>query len=556
MNTGIRMTTPFRALLRVAFAAIAMAAAIAPAAAQAAEEEAPKPEEFVVAFNVLDLQLDPHHSIYSAEAQIFTAVYEGLFAYDPNSLDPVKAACRSFSRSQDGKTYTFYIRDEARWSDDSPLLARDFRDAWLRALDPRTKADYVEFFDVIAGAHDYRTGKVSDPSSVGITVIADKILQVKLESKADYFTRLLCHHSFSPIHPSMLAAKDWRAALPFPVDGPYAFKSFDSSGLLLVKNEKYWDAASVKIPRIRAIFTDDEADATRRFDDGEIHWLAGPMNFDALLAQRSIQIGLMFSTHYWFFDCGKDPWNDRDIRRALALLLPWDDLRSRDKYLAPATTLVLPFTGYQSAKGIAAADQEEAMSLLEKSGHKNGAGLPTMVLLLPEGSDDAARVTALIKDAWEKLPDFTVELKTVPTASYFSVVRSGPDAGGWSLASTSWIGDFSDPLAFLQMWAADSNLNDARLDDPEYDRLLAVAATKSGNERLDALGLAETRLLSGAAVLPLYHSLAANVVDTDFVNGWYPNALDIHPFKYLVFGERRVRSNVAALSPAEPEERE
>jgi peptide/nickel transport system substrate-binding protein/oligopeptide transport system substrate-binding protein len=106
------------------------------------------------------------------------------------------------------------------------------------------------------------------------------------------------------------------------------------------------------------------------------------------------------------------------------------------------------------------------------------------------------------------------------------------------------------------MWAADSNLNDARLDDPEYDRLLAVAATKSGNERLDALGLAETRLLSGAAVLPLYHSLAANVVDTDFVNGWYPNALDIHPFKYLVFGERRVRSNVAALSPAEPEERE
>jgi peptide/nickel transport system substrate-binding protein/oligopeptide transport system substrate-binding protein len=144
----------------------------------------------------------------------------------------------------------------------------------------------------------------------------------------------------------------------------------------------------------------------------------------------------------------------------------------------------------------------------------------------------------------------------VPAASYFSVVRSGPDAGGWTLASTSWIGDFSDPLAFLQMWAADSNLNDARYDDPEYDRLLAAAASKSGTERLDALGLAETRLLSGAAVLPLYHSMAANVVDTDFVIGWYPNALDIHPFKYLVFGEHRVRSNVAALSAAESKDQE
>jgi peptide/nickel transport system substrate-binding protein/oligopeptide transport system substrate-binding protein len=556
MNTRIRIATPFHAALKAALAAIALAAAIAPAAAQAAEEETPKPEEFVVAFNVLDLQLDPHHSIYSAEAQIFTAVYEGLFAYDPNSLDPVKAACRSYNRSQDGKTYTFYIRDEALWSDGSPLLARDFRDAWLRALDPGTKADYVEFFDVIAGAHDFRTGKTSDPSSVGISVIADKILQVKLESRADYFTRLLCHHSFSPIHPSMLSVKDWRSALPFPVDGPYAFKSFDSSGLLMVKNEKYWDAASVKIPRIRAIFTDDDADATRRFDDGAIHWLAGPMDFNALLGQRAIQVDRMFGTHYWFFDCGKDPWSDRDARRALALLLPWDALRSKDKYLAPADTLVLPLANYHSAKGIEAADQEEAMRMLEKSGHKNGSGLPPIVLLLPAGNDDNARVAALMKDAWEKLPDLTVELKTVPAASYFSVVRSGPDAGGWTLASTSWIGDFSDPLAFLQMWAADSNLNDARYDDPEYDRLLAAAASKSGTERLDALGLAETRLLSGAAVLPLYHSMAANVVDTDFVIGWYPNALDIHPFKYLVFGEHRVRSNVAALSAAESKDQE
>ena len=556
MNARIHTTKPFHAPLGVALAALILAMAVAPLVAQAAGDESPKPEEFVVAFNVLNLQLDPHHSIYSAEAQIFTAVYEGLFAYDPNSLDPVKAACRSYSRSQDGKTYTFYIRDDANWSDGSPLLSRDFRDAWLRALDPKTRADYGEFFDVIAGGHDYRSGKSADPSSVGISVIADKILQVKLESKADYFTRLLCHHSFSPIHPSMLTAKDWRAALPFPVDGPYTIKSFDSSGLLMVRNEKYWDAASVKIPRIRAIFTDDEADATRRFDDGTIHWLAGPMDFKALLAEGSIQVGLMFSTHYWFFDCGRNPWNDRDLRRALALLLPWDDLRSKDKYLAPAKTLVLPFASYQSAKGIVAADQEEAMRLLEKSGHKNGAGLPPMVLLVPEGGDDAIRVTTLIKDAWDKLPDLTVELKTVPAASYFSVVRSGPEAGGWTLASTSWIGDFSDPLAFLQMWAADSNLNDASLADPEYDRLLASAAAKSGTERLDALGLAETRLLSGAAVLPMYHSLAANVVDPDFVTGWYSNALDIHPFKYLAFGERRLRSNVAVLSLPGSGERE
>jgi peptide/nickel transport system substrate-binding protein/oligopeptide transport system substrate-binding protein len=550
MNASTGRTRPLCAPAR-AIAAVALAAALAPAAWAADEEAppqaAPKPDELVVAFNTLDLQLDPHHSIYSAEAQIFTAIYEGLFTYDPNTLDPVKAACRSYNRSPDGRTYTFYIRDEARWSDGTPLLARDFRDAWLRALDPKTKADYVEFFDVIAGAHDYRSGKTTDPASVGISVISDKILQVKLEAKTDYFTRLLCHHSFSPIHPSMLGTSDWKAALPFPVDGAYALKSYDSTGLLLVKNDKYWDADSVKIPRIRAIFSDDDADVTKRFDDGGIHWLAGPGNFDTLLSQGSIQSNYMFGTHYWFFDCASAPWNDPDLRRALALLLPWPEIRAKDKYLAPAPTLVLPNGSYHSAKGIEAADQDEAKSLLEKAGHKDGAGLPAITILLPEGGEDDARVAALAKGAWEKSGSIQVEIKTVPAVSYLDALRSGAEAGSWTIASTSWIGDFLDPVAFLQMWSTDSNLNDARLADPEYDRLLAAAAQKEGDERFEALALAETRLLSGAAVLPLYHSLAANIIDTDYINGWYPNILDIHPFKYLDFGDRKVRSNVASL---------
>jgi len=92
--------------------------------------------ELTVAFNSLDVEYDPHHSIYASEAQIFTGIYEGLFSYNPLTLDPVKAACSSFTVSKDGLTWTFYIRDEASWSDGSPLVASDFRNAWLRAMTP------------------------------------------------------------------------------------------------------------------------------------------------------------------------------------------------------------------------------------------------------------------------------------------------------------------------------------------------------------------------------------------------------------------------------------
>ena len=84
----------------------------------------------------------------------------------------------------------------------------------------------------------------------------------------------------------------------------------------------------------------------------------------------------------------------------------------------------------------------------------------------------------------------------------------------------------------------------------EYLALLAASASKEGDARLDVLAEAETRLLSGAAVLPTYHSIAVNVVDSDYVEGWFSNALDLHPFKYLGFGERRVRPNVARLPGA------
>jgi peptide/nickel transport system substrate-binding protein/oligopeptide transport system substrate-binding protein len=504
------------------------------------------PGELVVAFNSLEVEFDPHHSIYAAEAQVFTAIYEGLFTYDPSTLDPVKSACKTYQRSRDGLTYTFYIRDEASWSDGSPLRASDFRDAWLRALDPAQKADYASFFDVIEGAKDYRTGKTRDPLKVGVTVISDKVLQVKLAGPAAYFTRLLCHHSFSPIHPSMLKTRDWRSALPFPTNGPYLITSFKKGELILSKNSGYWDAASVAVPKLRILFTDDDAGVTRRFDDGEIQWLAGPMELKSLLDRGAIQVAPMFGTQYWYFDCRQTPWDKPDVRRALALLLPWKEIRSADSYYMPAETLVLPFSGYDKAKGIGDANIEEAKGLLVKAGFPGGKGLPTIVLLTPEGSDDAVRVSGIMKTEWEKLEGVKVEIKVVPSAAYFQSLKQAA-GGGFTLGVQTWIGDFADPLAFLAMFAADSNLNDAHFVDKNYDDLLLAASGKDGDERLAALAEAETRLLQTGAVLPLYHNLAANVIDIDYVQGWYTNALDLHPFKYLAFGERSIRPNVALL---------
>jgi peptide/nickel transport system substrate-binding protein/oligopeptide transport system substrate-binding protein len=500
------------------------------------------PDEFVTVFGATMPEFDPHRSIYSSEAQVFTALYEGLVSYDAASLEPVAAAASSWKKSKDGMVYTFEIRQEARWSDGSPLLASDFRNAWMRLL--KLNAQYAAFFDVIKGAREFRLGETSNPDSVGITATADKTLVVTLSRPVAYFTRLICHHAFSPIHSSMLGVSSWEKLIPFPVNGPYVFGSLGDQKLRLEKNPLYWDEKSVAIKRQTMLFSDDDQAASRMFNSEEAHWLAGPGDYDAILLEQAIQINPIFSTHYWYFNCSEAPWSEASVCTALALLLPWKELRDPDKYMVPATTLVLPLPGYSQAEGIAGQDSKEAMRLLDQAGYPEGAGLPELRIYFADGRD-GTRIATLFETAWKALPGLKVTLMPVNGATYYDMISGEGKIAGITLAHTTWIGDFADPEAFLQMWTPDSPLNDAGFIDKDFEDLLSKSYASEGKERLSLLAQAETILLQKAVILPIYHSFAASVIDIDYIEGWYQNALDIHPYKYLKFGSPSIRPNVA-----------
>ncbi len=518
-------------------------------AASGAWAQTEAPEAFVTLFNETVPEFDPHRSIYSSEAQIFTALYEGLVSYDPATLEPVPGAAASWKKSKDGKVYTFTLREGLRWSDGSRLVAADFRNTWLRLLG--MNAQYAAFFDVVTGAADYRLKKNADPSSVGIAALDDRTLVVTLNRPVAYFTRLLCHHAFSPAHPSMLKADDWAGRIPFPVNGPYRFVSMAADTLVLERNPEYWDAASVAIPKLEFLFTDDDDTATLLFNGEEAHWLAGPGNYDEILLSSAIQLNPIFATSYWYFDCSEAPWNNAAVRRALALLLPWKEIRDESRYQAPATTLVLPLPGYSKAKGIESPDRDEALKLLAQAGFPEGAGLPPMNIYYADGKD-AMRIAALMQAAWKALPTLKVNLMPISGGRYYGTV-AGPDRQpGITIAHSTWIGDFADPEAFLQMWMPDSPLNDARFSDPAFSAAIAKSYDAEGKERMALLAEAETYLLQNAVVLPIYHSFAGSVIDSDYIEGWYQNALDIHPYKYLKFGTPSIGPNVAkAGTPAD-----
>ncbi|MDR1950322.1 MAG: peptide ABC transporter substrate-binding protein [Spirochaetaceae bacterium] len=484
-------------------------------------------DELTVVFSGEPAELDFRKSYLASEAQLFTALYEGLFSYHPFTMEPVPAMASSWEVSEDKKQWTFTLRDRARYWNGDPVTAEDFRSAWLSLLDPSRESPYSSLFDIIRGAKEFRLGLLADPAEVGIETPNSKTLVVHLNSPASFFPSMLCHHSFSPIHPSMIKTADWSLAPPVS-NGPFYVTENRGQTLVLTKNPNYWDDRRVALRQITLRYAQDRDEATALWNSGEARWISGDINFDILTDRSGIMVNALFATHYYFIRSAGAPWDDHRVRKALSLVLPWEQLR--EGFYLPAKTLIYPIPGYPEVEGLEEADPEEAKRLLGEAGYPGGQGLPELRIRLTP-SMDAARIGGLMAAAWMQELGVTVTIDVVPYARYFQSLKQNDYEVGFS----TWIGDFADPYTFLQMWRQDSNLNDARFNDADYEALMERSMTEEGEKRWKTLAEAEELLLDRGTVLPISYSSALNIVDTAELDGWFPNALDIHPFKYLAF---------------------
>ena len=486
-------------------------------------------DELTVVFSKHDIELDFRKSYMASEAQLFTAIYEGLFSYHPLTLEPVPAAAEKWELSEDKKQWTFTIRQNARFWNGDPVRAEDFRAAWISLLEPKRESPYSSLFDIIEGARDFRNGLEKDPQKVGIIASGEKTLVVKLNSPASFFPAMLCHHSFSPVHPSMLDGLRASANRMPPVSsGPFRIDTMDDNSIVFLKNEYYWDRRRVALNKITAKLTETADDASLLWNSGEARWISGDVNIDTLTDRSGIKVNVMFATHYYYIRCADKPWNDYRVRRAMALVLPWEEIRGG--HSLPAETLIFPITGYPKVQGISETNYEEAKKLMSDAGYAGGAGTPELVIRLTP-SREAARIGGIMAVAWKENLGLNVRVEVIPYERYFLSMKEN----GYVIGSSTWIGDFADPYTFLQMWRRDSNLNDARYNDADYEALIERSMIEEGNVRLATLADAEKLLLDRGAVLPISYSPALNIVDTGELEGWYPNALDIHPFKYISF---------------------
>jgi oligopeptide transport system substrate-binding protein len=272
---------------------------------------------------------------------------------------------------------------------------------------------------------------------------------------------------------------------------------------------------------------------------GRVHW-STIGQYDKLESRDRFEAFPMFATSFFYFTCDTAPWSDPRVRRGLALLLPWSEIRGPD-FLFPTDRLVPAIPGYPEVKGIAGQQLEEAKRLLAEAGFPGGTGLPPLVIKVFSDST-GAEIAKKFAATWKELAGLHVEVRELAGDDFYAEMRKGD----YALGMSTWIGDYADPLTFLQLWTTGSNLNDARFSDRDYDAAVADSQTMAeGPLRYRRQADAEEILLSKAVVLPLSHSAAVHLIDLERVDGWFPNPLDIHPFKFIRFKERRAPTGIA-----------
>jgi oligopeptide transport system substrate-binding protein len=476
--------------------------------------------------------LNVHTATYSSEAQILDSLYEGLFSYNPKNLDPLPAIAESYKISRDKKRWTFTIRDKLTFSDGEKITAYTVRSSWLSLL-KTPDAPYASMLDCIKGAADYRKGKGSE-NDVGITARNDLTLVVTLTQPTAHLAKLLCHHSFSVCKLNEDGSVDTNA-----FSGAFTIKEKSEKSLHLVKNEKYWDAKNVHIPEITIKQSNEIRDNAWSFNDGSADWVSGMVDTNAMLNKSAIRISAIFGTEFLFFSCKNKPWDDADFRNALLTAVPWETLRKNG--LVKATTLIYPLAGYHGVEGINETSIEDAKEMMADARKK--LGIPeteklTITFGISSMSERQKSQAEILKSAWEAL-GVELKIQTTPEDRYIDSIP------GWNadIFSYSWIGDFADPIAFLELFRAGSTLNPSKWQNEKFEELIKKANETSDNsEHYRLLAQAEQLLLDDGEVLPITHSISLHAVNLQQVGGWFVNALDIHPFKYLYFKEVKVES--------------
>lgn len=486
--------------------------------------------------------IDPAIATDTTSGWVLDHIFEGLYTRDEEG-NPVLGAAEDVSISEDGKTYTFTLREDAKWSDGSPVTANDFEFAWERVLNPDTGSPFAFYMYYIKGAEAYNKGEGS-VEDVGITAVDDTTFEVELNAPLGYMDSLLTLWTFYPVQQKAVEAdENWAAeADTYVSNGPFEMTEWQhESNVVIEKNDEYYGEEEVKMEKVTFELVNEATTYYQMFKTGELD-LVMTLPTDVIASERENEEYMevpYYGTYMYMFNVEEEPFNNAKVRRAFAMAVDRQSLTDNVTLAGETPAYAMVPEGAETPEGdfrevggdYFEENAEEAKQLLEEGMAEEGWDTLPEVTLMYNTSENHKKIAEAVQEMLSNNLDVDVSLANQEWGTYLDTTKQG----NFQMARMGWIGIFLDPVVNLDYYLGDSPNNRTGWVNEEYDSIMAESKVEQDQaKRYELLHQAEEILLEDMPFMPVYFYKNTYMVDQDYENiAYYVNR-----YPYLKWAEK------------------
>ncbi len=485
----------------------------------------------VLIYSVLDdfSSIDPQMVADVAGAAVVRDLFEGLMNENAEG-DLIAGVATGYEVTGNGMTYTFTLRDTARWSNGDPVVAGDFVYGFQRVADPETASANARYLEVmgIENAREVIAGNLP-LKALGVSAPDDSTFVIVIDAPRPYFPQMITHPATFPAHRANieLHGEDHTKPDNMVSNGAYVLSEYvPSAKLTRVRNEMYWDNDNTILEEVTALIINNASVALTRYLAGEINFVmdvpAGQfprLNADYPNEALSLPNPCSYSYVFNHTEGGPDATKDPRVREALSLALNRDVIVNN--VLAGGQQPSFTFTHW-AVKGweapdlpIMSMDQDarnaRAQELMAEAGYGTD-GEPLALEIVFNTSDRHRAIAVAVGQMWRQ----TLGVETTLADHEWATFRDTRGAQNFEVASGSWCADFNEPSAYLGLFTSGSSYNDGKWLNAEVDALMQEA--ELADDPMPLYRRVEEIVSQETAIIPIYHYASVRMKDPNLQN--------------------------------------
>lgn len=464
--------------------------------------------------------------ITSGESMIVcNQTLEGLYTYNANG-ELVLGMAKDVEISEDGMTYTFTIRDDAFWSNGTPVTADDFEYSFKRLANPQTGATYA-FMLMTAGIVNAQSVCYGggDINSLGVNAVDEHTLVINLDRPVAYFPSLMVGTYFMPINREFCEAQGDQYGLSkenIIANGPYILKQWVPGDMLytLEKNPYYYGSDNITVNKISYQVITDSQQAVMAWEQGKIDQISLSGDLAVMYANDAAFTSIK-SAMLWYIAANNNTFGLDNANMRMALALSFDKNIICESILkngsVPANFAIPEYfavdennKSFRDSANQTYLEYNKALAqeYYEKACEELGTNEFTFNLLFDDAEDTKSIAEYIQSEIQSALPGITITLSVMSKNQRVEQMT----AHAFDLGLTRWGADYQDATTYLDMWTTNNSYNYGSWSNAEYDTLMEKVNGEYANQlekRLEAMIKAEEVILSEAGIIPVYQATAA-----------------------------------------------